>query len=149
IEKFNKQYPTLVQNLPDLDRINKLDEHKRSQETAERITNYNPRYRVEMASKYHADAIDSVSMALVSNASHFQALLAAKEELKKAEKEIAAQKSSIPVEYSALKKKNKAKSLEAKEHIRMLRSDNKRLIASCKSKIGSAENKYKSVLNKE
>ncbi|MBL7718419.1 MAG: hypothetical protein JNL72_06265 [Flavipsychrobacter sp.] len=149
IERFNTAYPTLVQNMPELDRINKLDEWKRSQEVAERVTNYNPRYRLEMAFKHHADALDSLSTSLKNGGTSGQALLIAKDELKKSEKEISTQKSTIGVEYAALKKKNKTKSLQAKEHIRILRSDTKRLIASCKSKATVANNRYKGVINKE
>jgi hypothetical protein len=149
IMKFNRENNILVQNLPDLDRINKLDEFKRAQETAERITAYNPRYRVEMAAKYNADAIDSLEKTLKDKNNPTEALNRAKDELKKAEKEIAAQKSTISTEYSVLKKKNKTKSLEAKEQIRLLRSDNKRLIANCKSKINTANSKLKSIGDKE
>ncbi|HYD22431.1 MAG TPA: transglutaminase domain-containing protein [Flavipsychrobacter sp.] len=149
IDKFNSKYSVLVENLPELDRINKLDEWKRSQETAKRITDFNPRFRVEMAFKYHADALDSLSTALVNKSTSFQALVSAKDELKKAEKEIATQKSTISTEYSVLKKKNKTKNLDAKEHIRKLTSDNKSQMAACKSRINSANNRFKAVVNKE
>ncbi len=149
IMKFNSQYNILVQNLPDLDRINKLDELKRSQETGERVTTYNPRYRVELAYKYLGDAIDSLKKTLENKNSTTQALMVAKEELKKAEKELATQKSTIGEEYSTLKRKNKKKTLEAKEHIRLLRSDNKRLIANCKSKVSTAVSKLKTTDSKE
>jgi hypothetical protein len=148
INEFNRRYNILVQNLPDLDRINKLDEMDRSQETAGRITEYNPRYRVEMATKYHADALDSLKKAIENRETATQALTVAKAGLKKAEKEIATQKSTIATEYSVLKRKNKTKSLKAKEHIRILHSDNKRLMAGCKSKMNSAESKIKSVKTK-
>lgn len=149
IMKFNSEYSTLVQNLPDLDRINKLSELKRSQETGVRVTTYNPRYRVELANKYLGDAIDSLKSILEKKSSNTEALMTAKEELKKAEKEIATQKSTIAEEYSTLKRKNKKKSLEAKEHVRLLRSDNKRLIANCKSKVSTASSKLKTVDSKQ
>jgi hypothetical protein len=149
IEAFNRRYSILVENLPELDRLNALDELARTQESAERITKYNPRYRIELAAKYHADAIDSLTMALKKQSTPFQALVAAKDQLKKAETEIAAQKSTISTEYSVLKRKNKTKNLDAKEHIRILHSDNKRQIANCKSRMNSAKSKFNAVVSKE
>jgi hypothetical protein len=55
---------------------------------------------------------------------------------------ITAQKKGLPEEYTRLNRKNKAKAMEARQYIRQIKADDKRLLAACKKYSKSADSKY-------
>ncbi len=135
IQKFNKQYPQLADNSPAQDSMSRLAEKERIQASAARTFAYNPRFHVAMASKHHADAMDTI--AVYANSTLITAGLAltgVQADLKQAQEEVKEQKKGIATEYAALSLKNKTKGLEAKQYINTLHSDNKRMLAQCTSR---------------
>lgn len=136
IEKFNKAYPQLDENQPEQLKLSTMDERARIQASAQRTYDYNSRYYVALAAKHHADAMDTLASnengTLVSAG---LALGSVQEGLKNAEEEVKQQKKVITQEYNELSTKNKKKNLDAKQYIRELHSDNKRMIAQCESRI--------------
>jgi hypothetical protein len=65
----------------------------------------------------------------------------AKNDLKKSLDHIKDQKKSFPAEYSKLKQKNRAKGMVAKQHIRRIKTDDKRLLAQTKKYAKASDSK--------
>lgn len=150
IREFNERYSRPQQSNPDLDRLCDMKDHKQRLTSADRSYLYNPRFPVVMASKCQAGALDSI-VSLSSDASEEErssTLAAVKTGLKTGDQYLAQQKKLIVAEYNDLRKKNKTKNLEAKKHIRDIRTDNKRLIAQCRSHIRQADNRHRFALLK-
>lgn len=135
IKNFNTQYTLLADNTEEQNKLIALDEHARIQASAARISVYNPRFRVVMAAKHQADAMDTIAANAGSGLMGNLALTSVQQGLKNAEQEVNDQKKTISVEYTALSAKNKTKNLQAKQYVQALHSDNKRMIAQCKSNI--------------
>jgi len=140
IRQFNKQYPELADNLAEQEKLANMDDDARMQASASRMSAYNARFRVAMAAKHQADAIDTIAAnanggGAISNSG---ALASIQEKLKDATDEVNEQGKSINTEYAALNTKNKTKNQLAKQYIQSLHSDNKRMIAQCESYIKRA-----------
>ena len=140
IKQFNKQYPALREISPLYDSLSKMDLNMRVQASAQRISDYNPRYHVVMAAKHQADALDTIAANVegISPEAEKKALTAVQERLKVADDEVGEQKKAITKEYTALTSKNKTKSVQANQYIRSLRSDNKKMIGQCESQVKKA-----------
>jgi hypothetical protein len=136
IKKFNAQYPALAENRTEHDKLSSMDDNGRMQASAERITGYNPRYHVAMAAKAQADAIDSIKANEIGASDEAANVLSkVQQKLKDATEAVSEQKKGITTEYTALTAKNKTKNMLAKQYIRSLHSDNKRMIAQCESRL--------------
>ena len=136
IRKFNQQYPVLAENRAELLTLGEMEDHARVQASAERISLYNPRFHVAKAAKNHADALDTIEANIgKSSTEASSALNTVQTNLKNAETEVGQQQKAIAVEYTALKTKNTAKNLQAKQYVASLHSDNKRMIAQCEAQI--------------
>jgi hypothetical protein len=140
---FNELYSKPVQSDYRLDRISELDEKQKLFEFADRAYAYNNRYPVILAIKntYRAESVIGKAFSDSTVQDGDILLKDAVNDLKKSLGYIKEQKKAFPEEYNKLKKKNKTKGLEAKQSIRLIKSDDKRLIATCKMHTRSAENK--------
>jgi hypothetical protein len=145
IRKFNELYSKPKQNDPRLDKIAKLDEKQKLFEYADRAYGYNYRFPVVMALKNTYRAVSIVEKAYTdSTVSNGDIMLKdATNDLRKSLDYIKDQKKAFPEEYNKLKMKNKAKGMEAKQYIRQIKTDDKRLIAESNKRIRSADSKYK------
>ncbi len=141
--KFNELYSKPRQSDPRLDKIAELDEKQKLFEFADRAYAYNSRYPVILAIKstYRAESVveKAFTDSTVQNGDIM--LKDATNDLKKSLEYIKQQKKTFPEEYNKLKKKNKAKGMEAKQNIRVIKTDDKRLIAECKKHTKSGDNK--------
>jgi hypothetical protein len=154
VKKFNDLYSKPKQNSPELMRVCDLDEDQRTYELAERAYQYNNRYPLAMAIMATYSATSEVEKAMTdSTVKNVDILLGdAKTTLKKSQGYLKEQKKTIPEEYSTLKKNNQAKNQDAKQYIRQVKTDDKRLVAQSKkynksvtAKGGKVKKKYTQV----
>ena len=143
VKVFNELYSKPKQSDPRLDKIALLDEKQKVFEYADRAYAFNNRFPLILSLKNNYRALSlidrAVSDTLVSSPDLM--LKDAKNDLKKSLDHIKDQKKSFPAEYSKLKQKNRAKGLVAKQHIRRIKTDDKRLIAQTKKYTKASDTK--------
>jgi len=141
--KFNELYSKPRQKDERLDRIAKLEEKQKVFEMADRAYAYNRRYPVVQALKntYRAESMIDKVMTDSTIENPDLVIKDAKNDLKNSMEFIKQQKKTIPEEYNKLKKKNKAKSMEAKQQVRVIKTDDKKLLAECKKHTKSGDTK--------
>ncbi len=142
--KFNEMYSKPKQSDARLDKIAKLDDKQKLFEYADRAYAYNGRYPAIIAIKSTYRAVAVVEKAYTdTTVQHGDIMLKdATNDLKKSLDYIKQQKKLFPEEYNKLKKKNKAKGIDAKQYIRVIKTDDKRLIAEAKKHSKAADSKY-------
>lgn len=142
IRKFNAQSKP-KKNDPELTRISQLPDEQKNFEMADRAYAFNNRYPVVLAMKYTYRAASEVEKALTDSTVEDGKILVsdAVTALRKSEEYIKEQKKAFPDEYSSLKKKNKTKNQLAKQDIRKIKTDDKRLIAESKKFVHTAKSK--------
>ncbi len=150
IKKFTDQYSKPRQSDPELTRIAELDEKQKLFEFADRAYKYNPRFPAVLALKQTYRAEAQVIKAFTDSTVQNGLLLIndAEDGLRKSQVYIKEQKKDFPEEYSRVKKKNSTKSQEAKQDIRKVKTDNKKLVADSKKYIHSAGSKTKRISTK-
>ena len=143
VKAFNALYSKPRQSDPRLDKIATLDEKQKVFEYADRAYAFNNRFPLILSLKNNYRALSlidrAVSDTLVSNPDLL--LKDAKNDLKKSLDHIKDQKKSFPAEYSKLKQKNRAKGMVAKQHIRRIKTDDKRLLAQTKKYAKASDSK--------
>ena len=143
VKAFNALYSKPRQSDPRLDKIATLDEKQKVFEYADRAYAFNNRFPLILSLKNNYRALSlidrAVSDTLVSSPDLM--LKDAKNELKKSLDHIKDQKKSFPAEYSKLKQKNRAKGMVAKQHIRRIKTDDKRLLAQTKKYAKASDSK--------
>ncbi len=141
VRVFNEQFSKLQQKDPRLDKIAALDEKQKLFEMADRVYAYNSRYPVIMALKNTYRAESMIDKVLTDSTVQHPDLMVkdANNDLKKSMEYIKLQKKAFPEEYNKLKKKNKTKSMEAKQQIRLIRTDDKRAVANAKKHIKTGD----------
>ena len=141
--RFNEQYSRRATDTKVLAMAAGLPDVIRIYEYSDRAHTYNPNFSIPLAMKGQIDA--EVELSDTLNARHPMPLDFrtghAITALNGAKAAVKAQQSGYDAEYRDLKRKNKRKNALARQQIRELRSDNKRLIAQCESKARSAEHK--------
>ncbi len=150
IRHFNQHYSQASQSSEHLNKIAMLSRQERTYEYADRAYSYNNRFSTIQAIKLN------IGVAAVLNKAAFDTTLQdpkllvkqARNSLVAATKWLDAQKKTLPEYYNSQKKKNKAKSLEARQHIRALKTDDKKLVAKCKRYDKKVASKSKSVKQK-
>ena len=137
-------------NNPELLRVCSLSEDQREFELAERAYRYNTHFPVAMAIKNIYAATAVVEKAFTDSTVQNPDLLVAeaKNTLKKGQEYIKEQKKSIPEQYSNLKKKNRTKNQDAKQYIRQIKTDDKRLVSASKKYIKSSGRKNGKIAKK-
>ena len=143
VKAFNALYSKPRQSDPRLDKIATLDEKQKVFEYADRAYAFNNRFPLILSLKNNYRALSlidrAVSDTLVSSPDLM--LKDAKNDLKKSLDHIKDQKKSFPAEYSKLKQKNRAKGMVAKQHIRRIKTDDKRLLAQTKKYAKASDSK--------
>lgn len=131
IRAFNASYPLLAQSSPTSDYLANLTDEKRKTESAARIYAFNNRYHLALAIRNSVVA-DSLVQAMNKDtvgANAINMLKAVSKEMKQSLEYVKLQKKSFPEEYNKLNRKNKTKATVAKQSIRSIKTDNKKLIA--------------------
>jgi hypothetical protein len=123
-----------IKNNDELTRIANLEEKQKLFESADRSYQYNNKYASILAIKHTYRAMAQIKKAFTDSTVQEGRLLImdAQTALKQSQEYISAQKKVFPAQYSALSKKNKAKSQDAKQYLRALKADSKRNIAQLK-----------------
>jgi hypothetical protein len=140
IKQFN-EISNQAQEAARLSALGNLNEMIRTYEYADRAFAYNPRYFIPLAQKEQIDAEvqitfgDSINKydpmpARYRYGKATRALAMSKEYLKQ-------QKKGYDIEARELKQKNQRKHDSAKRYVRVIRTDNKRIIAQCEMKVRS------------
>ncbi len=144
VASFNELYSAPAQANPKLDKISSLTDDERHFEMADRAYAFNNNYPVVLARKslYSADAIITRAFNDESVGTPDIMIRDAANSLKDALKYIEEQKKSMPEVYSGLKRKNRSKATAAKQYMRRIRIDDKRLISECKRHENSIDSKY-------
>lgn len=134
IRVFNRLYSKPYQTDPRLDRIAELDNKQKIYEYADRAYAYNKKFPGVMAEKGGIRAEAAMERALSDTSLEEPGLLIknARNEVKTAVARMDEQKKMIPAQYGKLKKKNKDKAMAAKQHIREVRTDDKKQLAMSK-----------------
>ncbi|GAA4459585.1 hypothetical protein GCM10023093_00780 [Nemorincola caseinilytica] len=143
VRRFN-EISQPVKASPRLDEISKLSETERNLEMADRAYAHNERYHLAMAMK-NTILADSLLRQLSKDTAGKRALPMLKDataNMKTSVEYIKKQKKAFPEEYSRLSRKNRAKGMEAKQYIRRIKTDDKRLLAECRKHDRGANNKY-------
>ncbi len=143
VKNFNTKYCKTKKNDPELTRISELSEEQKDFEFADRAYAFNNKYPVILALKLTYRAASEVEKALTDSTVTDGRILVndAVLSLKKSEEYIKEQKKSFPDQYSLLKKKNKTKNQLAKQDIRKIKTDDKRLIAESKKFVHAVKTK--------
>ncbi len=143
VKAFNLLHSTPRQSDPRLDKIATLDEKQKVFEYADRAYAFNHRFPLILSLKNNYRALSLIDRAMSDTlvSSPDLMLKDAKNDLKKSLDHIKDQKKSFPAEYSKLKQKNRAKGMVAKQHIRRIKTDDKRLIAQTKKYTKASESK--------
>lgn len=143
VRAFNELYSKPKQSDPRLDKIAALDEKQKVFEYADRAYAFNNKFPMILSVKSTYRALSLIERAVSDTivASPDLMLKDAKNDLKKSLDYIKEQKKSFPAAYSKLKQKNRAKGMVAKQHIRRIKTDNKRLIALTKKYKKASEQK--------
>jgi len=140
ITSFNTAYNTLRQSAPELDKIAEMSPEEKYYDAAGRAYMFNHRYHLALAIR-NSIVTDSILNRLDENTTGKDAAVLLKnagDTMKNALQYIKQQKKGLPEEYSRLNRKNKAKALDARMHIRQIRTDDKRLIAESQKHIRSS-----------
>lgn len=143
VKKFNL-ISKPAQSSPVLDKIATLPQKQKDFELADRAYAYNSRYQGSMAYKNSLLA-DSTLKRITANTDVKIAdslVKSATGNMKTALDLVKKQKKNLPEEYMKLNRKNKAKSMEAKQYVRQIKTDDKRLLAECKKHSKSSDSKY-------
>lgn len=143
VKKFNI-ISKPAQSSPTLDKIATFSQKQKDFELADRAYAYNGRYQGSMAYKNSLLA-DSTLKRLTADTDVKIAdslIRSANSNMKSALEYVKKQKKNLPEEYTKLNRKNKAKSMEAKQYIRQIKTDDKRLLAECKKHTKSSDSKY-------
>lgn len=129
---------------PILDKIATFGQKQKDFELADRAFAYNSRYQGAMAYKNSLLADSSLKRITAStNVKIADSLVkSASSNMKTALDYVKKQKKNLPEEYMKLNRKNKAKSMEAKQYVRQIKTDDKRLLAECKKHAKSSDSKY-------
>ncbi len=143
VKAFNACCSKPSQSDPALDKIATYDDRQQLFEMADRAYTYNKRYSTVMALKSTARAESMIEKVLTDTTIQHPDLMVkdANNDLKRSLEFLREQKKSFPTEYNKLKQKNKAKSVEAKQQIRAVRTNDKRIIAQSKKRAKSGEAK--------
>jgi hypothetical protein len=143
VKAFNVCCSKPRQSDPALDKIATYDDRQQLFEMADRAYTYNKRYSTVMALKSTARAESMIEKVLTDTTIQHPDLMVkdANNDLKRSLEFLREQKKSFPTEYNKLKQKNKAKSVEAKQQIRAVRTNDKRIIAQSKKRAKSGEAK--------
>lgn len=143
VRRFN-ELSKPARTSPELDKIATLTETEKNLELADRAYAYNGRFHVAMAmrSSLMADSLVRKLSKDTAKKNVVPTLREATANMKTSLEYVKKQKKALPEEYNKLSRKNKAKSMDAKQHIRRIRTDDKRLLAECKKHDRSAGNKY-------
>jgi hypothetical protein len=146
VMRFNEQYSHLQQSSPVLDRIAGLGAKERDIEAADRAYAFNNRFSAILAIR-NSILVDSMLTRLETEGTDNddttrKVLREATASMKLAVEHIKDQKKGLPEEYTKLNRKNKAKAMEARQYIRQIKADDKRLLAACKKYTKSADSKY-------
>lgn len=150
IISFNKKYAHTKANSAELMKICDLDEDHKTAEYADRAYAYNNRFPVVLSIKQEMHAVTAIQTSLDdSNASNIGVIIKdAKVSLKQSDDYIKDQRKTFAGEYSTLKKKNKIKNQQAKEYIRKIDTDDKRLISQSKKYTNATKSKFSSIKKK-
>jgi hypothetical protein len=149
VKSFNNLYSKHKQNNPTLLPLSKLETRQKTFEQAGREYDYNNRFVLVLAQKSILQAVSQVESAMSDTVTNPGLLVrAAESELQKSQEYVKQQKKAFPDAYNALKKKNKTKSMEAKQYLRETKTDNKRGIAQFKKYARGTVAKNKRLANK-
>lgn len=142
VNAFN-QISNLQQSSAELDKIATFSTVQKHFHLADRAYTYNQRYHVIIAYKNNilADtAIKTINEETQPKTAD-SLLKVATTNMKESLDYINKQKKHVPEEYMKLNRKNKTKSTEARQYMRQIKTDDKRLIAESKKRTKSSDNK--------
>lgn len=146
---FNDENPGRINRSPELEYMARLDPERQLKEYADRGYKFNRRYVVLLAMKEQLKAADALkkyaSRKGIPPRRNFEE---ANKGVSLAEGYVKKQKGYMPEQYAELKKKNQAKNKEAIDYIRKIRTQNKALVAKCRTHATAAERKKKLLGNK-
>jgi len=148
ITQFNA-ISTLKQVNPKLDSIADMGNHQKLYEFADRAYAYNNHYPLVLAMKdiYHAEGVVR-QIAVDSEVTNVDTMIkVATNDLKSSLERIKEQRKMLPEQYTNLKRANRAKSTDAKQQMRAIVADDKRLIGVSSRYIQVAETRKAKAAN--
>lgn len=124
-----------------LDSIARMNNHEKLYEFANRAYAYNNRYPLILAMKdiYHAEGVVKQLVADSGVTNVDTMIKVATNNLKRSLERIKEQRKMLPEQYNNLKRANRAKSTDAKQQVRAVVADDKRLMGVCSRYIRGAE----------
>lgn len=131
-----------------LDSVAEMSKQEKIYDFADRAYMFNNRYPVILALKdiYHAEGVVR-QIAADSEVSNTDTMLkAATADLKRSLERIKEQRKMFPEHYNNLKRSNRAKSTDARQQVRTVVADDKRLIGVCGRYVQVAETRKKKAL---
>ncbi len=143
IRAFNTSYPQLTQKDSRLDKIAGMTDEKRKLEMASRVYAFNNRFHLALAIRNSvlADSLIEVINKDTTGNEAPKLLKVVGSEMKQSLEYVKLQKKGFPEEYSKLSRKNKTKAALAKQSIRAIKTDDKKLIAESNKHARSVEGK--------
>lgn len=141
---FNARYAGLKQNSAELMRISSIDPDSVLYDASDRAYTFNERFPGALAMKQIARSNADVNKVLAEQDPEKGKELYrdAEKGLKIAEAHIKEQKKLFPDQYNTLKKKNRTKNTEAKQHMMQMTADNRKLLSQCGKYKHTCETKY-------